>query len=96
MLDKSPAVTASVNVKLPESKDEKSKEAPNPKVKKQNYYQCLNCKNFILGPNADILYTKHMKMCLGKNSCECTICFKKFSHKRGLKNHLRMTHLVFD
>lgn len=92
----SPAVTASVNAELPESNDKKPKEAPDPKAKNSNHYQCFNCKNFIVGPNAEILYTKHLKLCLGTNSFECTICFKKFTHKRGLNNHLRMTHLVFD
>lgn len=96
MLNTCPAVTASVNTELLESNDKKSKKAPDPKAKTENCYQCFNCKNFIMGPNAENLYTNHLKICLGTNSFECTICFKKFANKRGLNNHLRNTHLVFD
>lgn len=95
LLDVIPAVTStSINTILPQSNDERPKEVPDPKDNKK-IYQCKNCKNIIVGPNAEQVFLTHIKTCQIP-SFECTICFKKFSQKRGLNNHLRITHLVFD
>lgn len=65
-------------------------------LKKKKYYRCKVCKNLIMGPDAEQMYAEHIKKCFKSNIFECSICFKKFTHNRGLKTHLRNTHLVFD
>jgi len=95
-LDTVPALSA-INITLPqESKKQEPKKCSVSVTKTESCYRCKNCKNIILGPNAENLYVEHILTCLDTNNFECSICFKKFAHKRGLTNHLRLTHLVFD
>lgn len=94
MLDTSPALSKTVKALLPGSKEEPTKSSDQ-ETKKESFYRCKICKNVILGPNAENLYVDHIQTCQA-NNFECSICFKKFAHKRGLNNHLRITHLVFD
>lgn len=65
-------------------------------LKKKKCYRCKVCGNLIMGPDAEHLYEEHTKKCLKSNIFDCSICFKKFTNNRGLKTHLRNTHLVFD
>lgn len=67
-----------------------------PDYDKDEFYRCKMCKRVIVGPNSENEYAEHIKSCINVTSFECSICFKKFAHKRGLTNHLRITHLVFD
>jgi len=94
---KTPVLAATTITQKLESKTEESKKkCSEPITKTESFYRCKNCKNMILGPNAENLYVEHILTCLDANNFECSICFKKFAHKRGLTNHLRLTHLVFD
>lgn len=89
-----PGSPAATTVNQPELKKEDPNKSSNPAT--EIFFRCQNCKNVILGPNAENLYVEHITTCLDTNNYECSICFKKFAHKRGLTNHLRLTHLVFD
>lgn len=98
MKNPSPKISVTANVLLPELNRQLNKKdpaVPDPTTSKERLYRCKICKNLIMGPNAENLYVEHTKTCLEANSFECTICFKKFAFKRGLNNHLRLTHLVF-
>lgn len=75
-----------------------SKSTPVAAKNKEVFQQCKNCLNVIVGGETDSAKTlaEHMKTCLSVERHTCSICFKIFTHKRGLNNHLRITHLVFD
>lgn len=84
---------------LIESKKTKGNNDPVSKTNKNGLYKCNNCKNIILGPNAESVFEVHAKKCFSKSGSdifECSICFKKFAQKARLNNHLRTIHLVFD
>lgn len=92
-------ISATANVLLPELKSlltKKGPAAPDTASIKEKIYRCQICKNVITGPNAENLYVEHRKTCFNTNSFGCSICCKKFAFKRGLNNHLRSTHLVFE
>lgn len=95
-MDKNPSLSKAANALLPGSKEDEPKNSSEQETKTESFYRCKICKNVILGPNAENLYVEHIQTCLEANNFECSICFKKFAHKRGLNNHLRITHLVFD
>ncbi|XP_015365375.1 PREDICTED: longitudinals lacking protein, isoforms H/M/V-like isoform X3 [Diuraphis noxia] len=95
-LDTVPVLSPSTIPQVPEPNNQESVKCSVTETKTENCYRCKNCKNIILGPNAENLYVEHIMTCLDANNFECSICFKKFAHKRGLTNHLRLTHLVFD
>lgn len=94
--DAVPVLSISIIPQQPESQKQEPKKCSISETTTENCYRCKNCKNIILGPNAENLYVEHIMTCLDSNNFECSICFKKFAHKRGLTNHLRLTHLVFD
>lgn len=65
--------------------------------KREIFFRCKNCFKVVLGgPDVENKYEEHKKTCLETFDHKCSICFKIFTHKRGLSNHLRTTHLVFD
>lgn len=85
-----------VKKKVPDHEEEVVGKNRGSEAKSETLYRCKTCKKAIVGPNAESLYKEHILTCVEVNNFECTICFKKFSQKRGLNKHLRLFHLVFD